>query len=61
MCKMLLTPFNLVLNNECAPSYWRKGLIVSLFNKGETEDPSNYNRGITVLNVCCMKGRMVLD
>ena len=34
MCQMLLAQFNLVMDNEYAPSYWRKGLIVSLFKKG---------------------------
>ena len=35
---------------------WREGLIVSLFKKGDKEDPGNY-RGITHLSVvgkvCC--------
>ena len=65
MCEMLLALFNLVWDNEYAPSYWREGLIVSLFKKGDREDPGNY-RGITLLNVvgklqCCMKDREVLD
>ena len=50
MCEMLLALFNLVWDNEYAPSYWREGLIVSLFKKGDREDPGNY-RGITLLNV----------
>ena len=50
MCEMLLTLFNLVWNNEFVPSYWREGLIVSLFKKGDREDPGNY-RGITLLDV----------
>ena len=50
MCEMLLTLFNLVWNNEFIPSYWREGLIVSLFKKGDREDPGNY-RGITLLDV----------
>ena len=29
MCEMLLALFNLVWDNEYAPSYWREGLIVS--------------------------------
>ena len=50
MCEMLLALFNLVWDSEYAPSYWREGLIVSLFKKGDREDPGNY-RGITLLNV----------
>ena len=50
MCEMLLTLFNLVWNNEYVPTYWREGLIVSLFKKGDREDPGNY-RGITLLSV----------
>ena len=50
MCEMLLMLFNLVWDNECAPSCWREGLIGSLFKKGDREDPSNY-RGITLFNV----------
>ena len=62
MCEMLLTLFNLVWDNKCAPSYWREGLIVSLFKKGDREDPGN---GITlnvvgklysrVINTCLLK------
>lgn len=37
-------------DNEYAPSYWRDGLIVGLFNKGDREDPTKYS-GITLLNV----------
>ena len=50
MYEMLLTLFNLVWKNEYVPSYWREGRIVSLFKKGDKEDPGNY-RGITLLNV----------
>ena len=50
MCEMLLALFNLVWDSKYAPSYWREGLIVSLFKKGDREDPGNY-RGITLLNV----------
>ncbi len=32
------------------PKQWRQGLIVSLYKKGDAEDPGNY-RGITLLNV----------
>ena len=34
MREVLLALFNLVWDNEYAPSYWREGLIVSLFKKG---------------------------
>ena len=50
MCEMLLALFNLVWDGEYSPSYWREGLIVSLFKNGDREDPGNY-RGITLLNV----------
>ena len=39
MCEMLLALFNLVWDNECVPSYWREGLIVSSFKRGDREDP----------------------
>ena len=42
MCKILVTLF--------VPSYWREGLIVSLFKNGNEEDPGNYE-GITLLNL----------
>ena len=50
MYEMLLTLFNLDRNNEYVPTYWREGLIVSLFKKGDREDPGNYS-GITLLSV----------
>ena len=50
MCEMLFALFNLAWDSEYAPSYWREGLIVSLFKKGDRDDPGNY-RGITLLNV----------
>ena len=50
MCEILLALFNLVWDNEYAPSYWREGVLVSLFKKGDKEDPGIY-RGITLLNV----------
>ena len=30
MCEMLVAVFNLVWDNEYAPSYWREGLIFCL-------------------------------
>ena len=50
MCEMLLTLFNSVWNNEYVLTYWREGLIVSLFKKPDREDPGNYS-GITLLSV----------
>ena len=40
LCDMM-TLFNLVRDSECAPSYWREGLIVSLLKKGDKQDPGN--------------------
>ena len=50
MCELLLILFNLVWDNDFAPTYWREGLMVRLFKKRDREDPSIY-RGITLLNV----------
>ena len=50
MCKMLLELFDLVWSNETVPGHWRVGLIVSLFKKGNKQDPGKY-RDITSLNV----------
>ena len=33
------------------PERWGEGMIVSLFLKSDQEDPNNYIRGITLLNV----------
>ena len=50
MYEMLLTLVNLVWNNAYISTYWREGLIISLFKKGDREDPGNY-RSITLLSV----------
>ena len=50
MCERLLILFNLLWDNEFAPTYWRECLIVSLFKKGDREFSGNF-RGITLLNV----------
>ena len=50
MCEMTLTLFNSVWSNEHVSSHLREGLIVSLFKKGDREDPGNY-RCITLLNL----------
>ena len=46
----MLTLFNLARNNEFVPRYWREGLIIILFKKGDREDSGNC-RGVTLLNV----------
>ena len=54
MCEMI--PFrcyshiHVVWNNQHVFGYWRKGLIVSLFQKWNRKDPVNC-RGITLMNV----------
>ncbi len=37
MCKMLMTLFNIrvVWDSQFVPNYWREGLMVSLFEKGD--------------------------
>ena len=50
MVKMLGTLYALIWKEECVSMKWREGLIVSLFKKGDKEDPGNY-RGITLLSV----------
>ena len=42
--------FSVIWREELVPRQWREGLIVSLFKKGDKEDPGNY-RGITLLSV----------
>ena len=50
MSMMLRELFQLIWESECIPEHWGEGMIVSLFKKGDQEDPNNY-RGITLLNV----------
>ena len=50
MVKMLGKLYALIWKEECVPMKWREGLIVSLFKKGDKEDPGNY-RGFTLLSV----------
>ena len=50
MVKMLGKLYELIWKEECVPMKWREELIVSLFKKGDKEDPGNY-RGITFLSV----------
>ena len=50
MVKLLDKLYALIWKEECVPIKWREGLIVSLFKKGDKEDPGNY-RGITLLSV----------
>ena len=50
MIMMLKELFQLIWDSEYIPERWGEGMIVSLFKKGDQEDPGNY-RGITLLNV----------
>ena len=47
---LLKALYEVVWTEEGIPKQWRQGLIVSLYKKGDVEDPGNY-RGITLLNV----------
>ena len=40
------------------PTYWRDGVIVSLFEKGDREDTGNY-KGITLLNLVGLYSRII--
>ena len=50
MANLLKVLYEVVWMEEGIPKQWRQGLIVSLYKKGDAEDPGNY-RGITLLNV----------
>ena len=50
MANLLKVLYGVVWTEENIPKHWRQGLIVSLYKKGDTEDPGNY-RDITPLNV----------
>ena len=50
MIMMLKELFQLIWDSEYIPERWGEGMIISLFKKGDREDPGNY-RGITLLNV----------
>ena len=50
MIMMLKELFQLIWDSEYIPERWGKGMIISLFKKGDREDPGN-NRDITLLNV----------
>ena len=47
-----LTQFNLVWiwNNQYVPPYWREGIILIVFKKGDRKKPGNH-RGVTFLSV----------
>ena len=47
---MLEQLFSVIWQEEIVPRQWRDGLIVTIFKKGDREDPGNY-RGITLLSV----------
>ena len=50
MANLLKALYEVVWTAEGIPKQWRQGLIVSLYKRGDAEDPGNY-RGITLLNV----------
>ena len=50
MSMMLRELFQLIWESECISERWGEGMIVSLFKKGDQEDPNNH-RGITLFNV----------
>ena len=50
MVHLLKVLHGVVWTQESIPKQWRQGSIVSLYKKGDAEDPGNY-RGITLLNV----------
>ena len=50
MANLLKVLYEVVWTEEGIPKQWRQGLIVSLYKKGDAEDPGNY-RGTTLLNV----------
>ena len=60
MVKMLGKLYALIWKEECVPMKWREGLIVSLFKKGNKEDPGNH-RGITLLSVVGKVFSKILD
>ena len=49
MATLLKVLYGVVWTEESIPKQWRQG-YVSLYKKGDAEDPGNY-RGITLLNV----------
>ena len=54
MCEMLLTLFNLIWNCEYIASYLKEGLVVSLYKKGDKEDPGNYRGMILIWWINCV-------
>ena len=50
MACLLKVLYEVVWTEESIPKQWRQGLIVSLYKKGDAEDPGNY-RGATLLSV----------
>ena len=42
MTNLLKVLYEVVWTEESVPKLWRQGLIVSLYKKGDAEDPGNY-------------------
>ena len=50
MLTMMIMLYRWIRKNEYAPkSWWREGVVVNLFKKGDKAGPGN-NRGITPLS-----------
>ena len=50
MANLLKVLYEVVWTEVGIPKQWRQGLIVSLYKKGDAEDPGNY-RGSMLVNV----------
>ena len=45
--KPLLSLFNHILDKQVYPKTWSRGVIIPVYKKGDSSDPTNY-RGITL-------------
>jgi hypothetical protein len=41
--------FNHILDTGCFPKSWSQGVVISVFKKGDSSEPTNY-RGITLIS-----------
>jgi hypothetical protein len=49
-CELITALLSLMWQFECKPSFMKMGYVVSIFKKGDTEDPGNY-RPLSMLHV----------